>query len=181
MKAKFISSLAFGFIVLVNIAKANPPIEEEGKGIFNTRCASCHNINKALTGPALAGVHERRSMDWIVNFVRSSQGMVKSGDKDAVTLYEKFNRIPMPDHPDLTDENIQSIVEYIKLESKTSIEEKAPFAKPGKIHPKYLPLSVKSNSGFFISYLLLVAFLVLSLLLAVHVKSLQRKMGRGSN
>src|SRR5688500_16613500 len=82
-------------------ALADPPAEE-GKTIFAARCASCHNVNKDLTGPALAKVDERRSMEWIVSFIRSSQSLVKSGDKDAVAVFEKFNRIPMPDHPDLS-------------------------------------------------------------------------------
>src|SRR5687767_9005656 len=94
---------------------ANPI--EEGKAIFSSRCASCHNINKDLTGPALAGVSDRRTIEWITSFIKSSQTMVKSGDKDAVALFEKFNKIPMPDHLDLTDDNIKSIVAYIKSAS----------------------------------------------------------------
>ena len=31
---------------------------KEGKTIFSTRCAGCHNVNKTLTGPALAGVDQ---------------------------------------------------------------------------------------------------------------------------
>jgi cytochrome c2 len=83
------------FTAIVVSANATPPVED-GKTIFTARCAACHNVNKQLTGPALAGVHERRSIDWIIKFVHSSQTMVKSGDKDAVALFEKFNKIPMP-------------------------------------------------------------------------------------
>src|SRR5206468_4896771 len=82
-------------------AFANPP-SEEGKQIFTTRCAGCHNVNRILTGPALAGVDQRHSIDWIINFVHSSQTVIRGGDKQAVALFEKFNRIPMPDHPDLS-------------------------------------------------------------------------------
>jgi len=92
---------------------AAPPIAE-GKAIFSTRCAGCHNVNKVVTGPALAGVDQRHSIDWIINFVHSSQTVIKGGDEKAVALFEKFNKIPMPDHPDLTAGNIKSIVEYIK-------------------------------------------------------------------
>ena len=72
--------------LLLSMAAFAVPIEE-GKTIFAFRCAACHNINKTLTGPALAGVDERRAMDWIINFVHSSQSMVKAGDKDAVALF----------------------------------------------------------------------------------------------
>src|SRR5215208_1973077 len=108
--------LLFLTLFATTIVWAGPP-SEEGKAIFTSRCSGCHNINKILTGPALAGVDQRRSIDWIINFVHSSQGVIKSGDKDAVALFEKFNRIPMPDHPDLTADNIKNIVDYIKSEA----------------------------------------------------------------
>ncbi|HEX2605947.1 MAG TPA: cytochrome c [Flavisolibacter sp.] len=151
-------------------AKAAPPVEE-GALIFNSRCAGCHNVNKTVTGPALAGVDQRHTIDWIVSFVHSSQTLVQKGDKDAVALFEKFNRIPMPDHPDLTPENIASIVAYIKSETKA--EEKAPFRKPGKLHPNYLPVSI-TNTGFFAVYLAVVMVLAGVLLLLVNVKAAQR-------
>jgi cytochrome c551/c552 len=156
---------------LTTIINANP---EDGKAIFTTRCAGCHNVNKQLTGPALAGLHERRSMEWIVKFVRSSQAVVKSGDKEAVALYQQFNRIPMPDHSDLTSENIKSIVDYIKAETVVT-DSKAPFAKPGKRQTPYVPLSIEKDYGLFIVYLGAVALLIAILLLAVRIHNLQPK------
>lgn len=169
MKTKLIICVAVG-LILTGVLKANPDPPLEGKTIFMSRCASCHNINKTLTGPALAGVDERRSIDWIISFVHSSQSMVKKGDKDAVALFEKFNKIPMPDHQDISAEEVKNIVAYIKSESKSVAEEKAPFAKPGKKKSNNVPLSF-NNYGLFIGYLAVVALLVLVLLFAVHVKS----------
>jgi hypothetical protein len=122
----------------------------------------------------LAGLDERRSIDWIINFVHSSQSMVKKGDKDAVALFEKFNKVPMPDHPDLTEENIKSIVDYIKSESKPVNEDKAPFAKPSQKKPDYIPLSITKDFGFFISFFVVVFMLIGSLRLAVHVRTLKK-------
>src|SRR5829696_3840913 len=136
--------LAFAFTAI-----ANPPTEI-GKTIFSTRCASCHNINKIVVGPALAGVDQRHTIDWIINFVHSSQTVIKSGDKDAVALFEKFNHIPMPDHSDLKEDDIKSIVAYIQSESSSSSTDKTPFSKPFKTHPAYTPLSFY-NYGFFLS------------------------------
>jgi cytochrome c2 len=167
MKIRLLLLTLFIAVVSTNAA----PPAEDGKTIFTARCAACHNVNKQLTGPALAGVHERRSIDWIIKFVHSSQTMVKSGDKDAVALFEKFNKIPMPDHGDLTDENIKSIVEYVKAESKT--EEELPFEKPGKLRPNYTPISL-NNYGVFIGFLGAVGVLILVLLFAVEVSTLKR-------
>ena len=173
MKSKIIAFFIICLMFLGNIAKAEPDPPVEGKSIFTARCAACHNVNKILTGPALAGVDERRSIDWIINFVHSSQTMVKKGDKDAVAVYEKFNKIPMPDHPDLTADNIKSIVAYIRSESKPVGEEKAPFAKPGKKQSAYTPLSI-TDYWFFGGFLGAVVLLIMVLLFAVKVKTMQR-------
>lgn len=160
--------LVFSAIGVESVFADNPPLDK-GKEIFSVRCAACHNVNKQLTGPALAGLHERRELSWIVNFVRSSQKLVKSGDKDAVALFEQFNKIPMPDHTDLSDVDIQSIVEYIKSESKPVLATKAPFVKPGKLKPNYLPLSIQKDYKFFVGYLSAVMLLIFVLLFAVSV------------
>lgn len=170
MSPKFLLLLLLPF--LTQVLHASPPAED-GKAIFTTRCAACHNINKQLTGPALAGVHERRSIDWIISFIHSSQGMVKKGDKEAIAIFEKFNKIPMPDHTDLTDDNIKSIVEYIKSESKTG-EEKPPFSRPEKIRPNYIPISFH-DFGYFLGFLAAVGALIVCLLFAVEVAALKRK------
>lgn len=162
-----------GLVILLAmsfVAKADPI--EEGKAIFLTRCAACHNINQKLTGPALAGVDQRRSLEWIVQFVRSSQSLVKSGDKDAVAIYEQFNKIPMPDHSDLTEDNIRQIVEYIKSEAKP-VDSKAPFAKPASRKSNAKPLTGK-DYGVFGIYLLFVGALTGALLFAVRVDAMRR-------
>lgn len=175
MKTSIIIYLSFVFLIISVHVNANPDPPAEGKTIFSTRCASCHNVNKVLVGPALAGVDERRSIDWIINFVHSSQKMVKSGNADAVALFEKFNRIPMPDHPDLTEENIKNVVEFIKSESKPAAASEVPFAKLSKRQPNYLPLSISKDAGFFISYFTAVLMFIGVMLFAVHTSSLNQK------
>ena len=107
MEAKIIVLAA---VLFASFAVLAAPTVEEGKTIFTTRCAGCHNVNKQLVGSALAGIDQRRNIDWIINFVHSSQKVVKSGDEYAVNLFNQF-KLVMPDHPDLTADNIKSIVE----------------------------------------------------------------------
>ncbi len=166
--------LFLSFLTAMSVAALAAPPAEEGKTIFATRCASCHNLTKNMTGPALAGVHERRSIEWIMSFIRSSQTMVKSGDTTAVALFQKFNNIPMPDHKDLSDADIKSIVDYIKT-AKPEAAEKPLFAKPTRLRPSYTPLSWAKDSNFFIIYLSVVGFLVASMVAWVYVKELERK------
>ena len=176
MKLKLIMYLAFGLSMIALEANAAPDPPKDGKLIFNSRCAACHNVNQELTGPALAGVHDRRTMDWIVNFVRSSKTMVEKGDKDAVAIYEKFNKIPMPDHPDLTEENIKSIVEFIKSEAKPAGEEKAPFAKPADKKENYSPISFKNNFWPLMGVMVSVLLLVATLLFAAKVNTMKKEL-----
>lgn len=170
MKTKLFTTL---IIILASISAFAAPPEQQGKSLFTSRCAACHAINKDLTGPALAGVDERRSIDWIVKFVQSSQSLVQAGDKDAVAVFTKFNKIPMPAHPDLTAEDIKGIVGYIKSEAAPSGAEKAPFAKPLKLRPAYTPLTF-ANATFFVGYFAVVALLVVALLFAVQIKEYER-------
>lgn len=90
---------------------------EAGKTTFNNRCASCHAVGKKLVGPDLKDVDQRHNEEWIVNFVRHSQQVINSGDKEAVTLYESYNKTLMPDHLDLKATDIKNILSYIKEES----------------------------------------------------------------
>lgn len=164
-----------GILILtlaVMLAKADPI--EESRALFTSRCASCHNVNKVLVGPALGGVDQRRSTEWIINFVHSSQTMVKKGDKDAVALFAKFNSIPMPDHSDLSENDIKGIIEFIKSEAKPLEESKAPFAKPGKKPLNAVPLSVSTDYGFFSAYFLAVGILISVLLFAVRVTEIRK-------
>jgi hypothetical protein len=98
--------------------------------------------------------------------------MVKKGDKDAVTIFEKFNKVPMPDHPDLTADDIKLIVEYIKSESKTVVASTAPFAKPRDLKSGARPLST-NDIGIFTGYLLMVGLLVVVLVMAVRFRTFQ--------
>lgn len=173
MKSSKVVCLGIFTFVTALPAVASPDPVPEGKTIFMSRCASCHNVNKDLTGPALAGIDERRSMDWIINFVHSSQTMVKKGDKDAVGVFEKFNKIPMPDHPDLTEDNIKSIVAYIKEEKKAGEKAKATPVKANR-RDGSIPLSFSKDYWFFIAFLASVGLLIGVLLFAAKVNRLMR-------
>ena len=92
--------------------------QDTGEASFKRICAACHTIGKGkLVGPDLANVHSRHSEDWLKKFIRSSQTVIKSGDKYADSLFKAFNQVPMPDNPDFTDENIKDILNYISVNS----------------------------------------------------------------
>lgn len=151
-----------------------PPVDE-GKMIFMNRCASCHNVNKVIVGPALAGVADRHPEEWIIHFVHSSQSVIKGGDKTAIALYEKFNKVPMPDHTDLSPESIKNILAYIKSETRAS--ESTPSFRPDKIHPSYTPFS-SNDYEIFATYLGLVCIMAGAFIALVRVKEIQREVNK---
>ncbi len=91
--------------------------QSTGEELFNSTCKACHTINGGrLIGPDLAGINEKREQDWLIQFIRASQKMVSAGDSLAITLFEEYNKIPMPDN-NMSDDEIQSILSYIEQTS----------------------------------------------------------------
>jgi len=93
----------------------------QGETLFNNNCTVCHAINDVVVGPALRDVHERRELPWLINFIRNSQKVIQSGDDYAVNLYNEYNKTLMPAFA-YSDEEITSIVAYIKSESEAPVE-----------------------------------------------------------
>jgi mono/diheme cytochrome c family protein len=102
--------LAAGWLIGSQAASA----QESGKQIFQKSCAACHSIGGGrLVGPDLAGVNNKRPEDWLLKFIKSSEKLLKSGDKTATDLFEEFNKMPMPDQA-LSDDQIKKVLAHIK-------------------------------------------------------------------
>ncbi|GAA4312466.1 cytochrome c [Compostibacter hankyongensis] len=167
-----VAAIALLLTFTAGLTRAGDPSADEGKALFQARCASCHSVNRQLIGPALAGVEQRHSEAWIIQFVKSSQGMVKSGNKEAVTLFNQFQLV-MPDHPDLSDDQVRGILSYIRSAAADKGADQAPFARPAVARPGYLPLSFTDPA--FLVYLFMIPVLIMVLLMAVKASDLQKK------
>jgi Cytochrome c len=87
---------------------------QDGKALFQANCASCHAVNKKLTGPALAGVEDRWPDSKMLHaWIRNNQAVIKSGYPYAVTLYDQY-KVSMNTFPNFTDKDIDAILGYIK-------------------------------------------------------------------
>ncbi|MGH7799139.1 MAG: c-type cytochrome [Thermodesulfobacteriota bacterium] len=97
--------------------KAPPPINEElaekGEEIFKTKgCIACHTIGKGrLTGPDLAGVTERRKLDWIENQILHPEEMLEK-DSIAKELLATY-LVKMPNQ-NVTPEEAKAIIMYLR-------------------------------------------------------------------
>lgn len=86
-----------------------------GKALFNANCKTCHSVQNKLVGPALKNVYDRApSIEWIYDFVRNSQKMIQGGDDYANDIYNEFNQTEMNSFSDFSNEEILSILSYVK-------------------------------------------------------------------
>lgn len=94
--------------------------QSQGEIIYKRTCIACHTIGSGrLVGPDLKNVFNKRSEEWIISFVKSSQRMIKRRDPDAVILFNEYNKSIMPDQ-NLTDDQIKDVMRYIKKQSSGS-------------------------------------------------------------
>ncbi|MCF8368054.1 MAG: cytochrome c [Bacteroidales bacterium] len=101
-------------LLIVGILMATSLWADEGKDIFQIKCAACHTVgNGRLVGPDLQGITEKRNQDWLIAFIKSSTAMIKSGDADAVAISKEYNGLLMPDNP-YSDAQILSVLSFIE-------------------------------------------------------------------
>jgi cytochrome c2 len=90
----------------------------EGKKLFYSKCASCHMVNKEMTGPALKGVETRWTDSALLYaFIRNSQKVIDS-NAYAKKLWLQYNQTQMPPHEDLQDADIRKILDYVNSVSQ---------------------------------------------------------------
>jgi len=92
---------------------------QDGKALFQTNCAQCHNPVRVITGPALKGVTDRvtdRQLlhDWIHNNTK----VLASGNTYFTNLYNQYGRAPMNTFPGLSDAEIDAILNYVNSYSE---------------------------------------------------------------
>lgn len=113
----------FVFGIIINL---NAQSVEEGKQLFKDKiCASCHDrsMTKDLVGPALAGVEGRwENKEDLFKWIRNPQALLDAKHVYATTLFEKFNKLPMTPAPDLTDQQIESVLLYVRSQAGEIIE-----------------------------------------------------------
>ena len=111
--------LAFVFVFLMSSLRA-----QDGEQLFQ-QCKACHSIGQGrLLGPDLLDISKRRDADWVKNFIRSSQSMIKRGDPDAIAIFEEFNNLIMIDYP-LSEAELDAILQYIDSFSTPDAEAEA--------------------------------------------------------
>ncbi|MES2703772.1 MAG: c-type cytochrome [Bacteroidota bacterium] len=109
MCSRSIFTLIFA-LLLSNISAIAAP---DGKALFMSNCASCHNPIKDATGPALKGIRGNfPDKEWGYKWVHNSAALIAAGDPEAVRIYNKYNKTAMTPFPSLSNEEIDAILDY---------------------------------------------------------------------
>lgn len=123
VKRTLLSALLIVVLALGN----NVAAQDAAKGAktFQDNCASCHRVDKDLTGPALKGIQDRvKDKQLLHDWIRNNSKVLASGNKYFNDLYNKWNKTPMTVFAGFTDAEIDDVLKYIA-------DYKAPVAPGG--------------------------------------------------
>jgi cytochrome c551/c552 len=113
-KRKALHHLLSAIVLMVSLSMTSLVQAQDGKALFNQKCASCHAIDKNLVGPALKGVEDRwDDKAMLYEWVRNSAAVIKKGYPRAVAVYNEYNKVQMTAFPELKNEDIDAILGYI--------------------------------------------------------------------
>ena len=135
-----------------------------GESLFKQNCKACHNVESRLVGPALKNVYDRRDLPWIYAFVKNPAKVIKSGDEYAVKLFDEYNQIEMTGFPTFSDEEIGSIMAYIKdqTDNPVVVEAKATDMKadPAEAPTSYVNAIIIGSLVVLVILLIVLAMIV---------------------
>ncbi|WP_033957735.1 c-type cytochrome [Psychroserpens jangbogonensis] len=168
--------LNLGLVFLLTISTSLTAQEGDpakGKTLFNTNCASCHQMDKKMTGPALRDLELRLEeelgldREWINKWIRNSAGLIKSGDAYANQIYNEYNGTAMTAFPQLSDQDISDVLAYTAQPKAAPAVAAGPAANSGG-----------GDSDGISNKLILGALAILFVLLAMALLMVRKTLNR---
>lgn len=95
----------------LQLAAIDEAMVKEGQTLFEDNCSACHKVSERYIGPAVEGVTNRRSAEWVMNMILNPEQMVKE-DPIAKELLAEY-MAPMANQS-LTEEQARKILEYFR-------------------------------------------------------------------
>ena len=117
MKKSKLTQVAYFFLSIFFILTSSLHAQsiEDGEKLFKSNCVSCHQIDKKVIGPALRGVNDKYSQEWLLKWIKNSAELIASGDPDAIAIYEEYNKSAMSAFTYLSDDDILNILAYVEV------------------------------------------------------------------
>jgi mono/diheme cytochrome c family protein len=92
------------------------PLDEKmvvsGRAIYQSKCIACHKLStELLVGPGWAGVTDRRTPEWILNWITNTKVML---DKDLAAQADMVVCLIRMPNQDLTDKQARDVFEFMR-------------------------------------------------------------------
>ena len=111
-KKDFSENKGIGPIKSVTLGEIDSAMAEKGKKTFETKCTSCHKIAEKYIGPALKGLTQKRSPEWIMNMVLNPEEMTRK-DPTAQQLLLEASGAQMVSQ-NLSETEAREVLEYFR-------------------------------------------------------------------
>lgn len=87
-----------------------------GEDLFRHKCLSCHDSSDDNLGPDLTNIIKTRDLQWLKDWIKAPDEMIKKKDPLALQLFENY-KILMPNLK-MDDSQINSIIDYLTTRGK---------------------------------------------------------------
>jgi mono/diheme cytochrome c family protein len=106
-----------GPVTTVELGEIQSALVDQGKTIFDMKCAACHRFDERYVGPALGDVLTRRTPEYVMNMMLNPAEMIEK-HPEARALLAQF-LTPMPAQ-NLTTEEARAVLEYLRTMTSTN-------------------------------------------------------------
>ncbi|MFK5856139.1 MAG: cytochrome c [Bacteroidota bacterium] len=103
--------IGIGTIEVVTLGEINVEQAAKGKELYKINCTACHKFKKRYVGPAMLGVTQRRTPEWVMNMIINPELMLKENDA-AKALFAEY-LAPMANQ-NINENDARAIFEYLR-------------------------------------------------------------------
>jgi mono/diheme cytochrome c family protein len=162
----YFSLIIIGILTSLPASAQSDDAVQAGKKLFNANCAACHKLNKRAVGPALRGISSKYDREWLYSWIKNSTAMIKSGDAQAVAIYEEYNGSVMTSFPQFSNDDIDNIIAYTD------------YVPPAPAMTATVPVVSGQTSGEISNSIILVALAMVFVVLVIMLFLVQRTLIR---
>jgi len=162
----YFSLIIIGILTSLPASAQSDDAVQAGKKLFNANCAACHKLNKRAVGPALRGISSKYDREWLYSWIKNSTAMIKSGDAQAVAIYEEYNGSVMTSFPQFSNDDIDNIIAYTD------------YVPPAPAMTATVPVVSGQTSGKISNSIILVALAMVFVVLVIMLFLVQRTLIR---
>ena len=164
-----IASILITVILLFSATNVSAGNYDSGEKLFKANCASCHNMEKKMSGPALLGILDRvPSEEWLYKWIKNNNELRASGDAYANKVFKENGGGVMSVFAWMSQEELGDVVTYIT----TYAPKAATDSKDSGLIPCEEPVQEKDNSGLY----LMLGVITLALLIIAIFSGINRSL-----